>query len=364
MEKKSSNGDTPLLVAARIGRTDIVKILVAGNADQSARNNKGENILHMALAGGPAPHQLRPLLESLDPELRSHLLKQPMHLAEGGTAPLQAWVAMLCQGYNGMTTRQRPRYKGREKEVLDMMQLLLGYLDPESSGLDMLSGAGDTCLHMAVVHQKLAIIKALIDYEPRLLYRENAVGRTPAEVAYDTLTSSRMARPKHSSWVYKGGEFMTDLKVKSLTPGDIKAKLDELGLSGDYSTEEVTAIYGSAGLAGNHTYFQPGRRADHALRKRVIWDLCHSAMRKHPGVRRLVSLNEANDVARRLGEQQASSRYFTVRARRDEYEDEDEDEDGEDGDKKSPNEDILAQELFQRIGWPPDRTWPADKEEP
>lgn len=359
LEKKSSNGDTPLQVACRLGRTQFVRILVEGNADQSARNNKGESILHMALAGNPSAHRLRPLLQCLDSELRSHLFMQRKNLSENGTAPLQEWVAQVCDATSNFQSRgtywyatSRSPYENREKDVLDVLQLLLEFGGPDGSGLEMLNGAGDTCLHIAIMHHHVAITKALIDLRPSLLYRENAVGRTPAEVAYDTLTSSQLAKPDNNVNYQQSGfvrdiakrnasEFGADAVVKRLAPDDIKAKTDELGLDGIYSAEDIIAIHGSTGLAGS----KPIRRAGAKLAKQAIWDFCDSAMRKHPGVRRLVSLNEANDVARRLGEQDTRSRYFSVEARRDEYEDEEDKEDNEDKSK----DDFAAQELQQSL---------------
>lgn len=335
-----------------------MKILLEGNADQSARNAKGENILHKILAGNPSAHRLRPLLESLDSDLRAHLFLQRKNLSENGTAPLQAWVAQVCGADKPTSSRNSYYayrwdplpYEKREKDVLDVLQLLLEFSN-EGSGLDMLNGAGDTCLHTAIMHRQVTIAKALIDFKPSLLYRENAVGRTPAEVAYDTLTSAQLAKPENIS-TERGdtigqfsrraaSEFAADAVVKALVPSDVKTQLEGLGLSGDYSAEELTAIHGSTGLAGD----KPARRAEDALAKQAIWDFCHTAIQKHAGTRRLVSLNEANDVARRLGEQETGSRYFSIQARKDEYEDE---EDKEDKDDKNAD-DFAAKELSSRL---------------
>ena len=46
-----------------------------------------------------------------------------------------------------------------------------------------------------------------------------------------------------------------------------------------------------------------------------IWDFCSEAASKHPGARRLVSLNEANEVARRVGEMAAVSKKDARKAR-------------------------------------------------
>lgn len=51
------------------------------------------------------------------------------------------------------------------------------------------------------------------------------------------------------------------------------------------------------------------------LVRRILWDLFATTVEKKPSTRRLVSLNEANDVARHLGEQETRSRYFSVNSR-------------------------------------------------
>jgi len=69
--------------------------------------------------------------------------------------------------------------------------------------------------------------------------------------------------------------------------------------------------------------------------------VCLEFMDKHPGKRRLVSLNEANDVAKRLGEQYSSSRYFSIQARGED--DDDEEEKEEDQTRAADVQDFSAQ---------------------
>ncbi len=52
-------------------------------------------------------------------------------------------------------------------------------------------------------------------------------------------------------------------------------------------------------------------------------------MEKNPDRRRLVSLGEANDVAKRLGESYSSSRYFSIQARGEDEEEENGEQDPE-----------------------------------
>ena len=52
VSKKSRTGDTPLHVAAMNGRTEVVKLLLAGKADVNARNDYGVTPLHNAAGNG------------------------------------------------------------------------------------------------------------------------------------------------------------------------------------------------------------------------------------------------------------------------------------------------------------------------
>lgn len=245
--------------------------------------------------------------------------------------------------------------------MVDVLNLLLEYSNG-GQGLDMLNGAGDTCLHTAIMRGHIAIAKVLIDFKPSLLYRENAVGRTPAEVAYDNLTSYQLAKPERI-YLDKNNGFdkiarksldsfaqdaqdAQDAELKANELEVMKAKLERLGLSGDYKAKELRSILGSMGLAGNSA---PDR-----VDKALIVDLCKTAMRKHPRSRRLVSLNEANDVARRLGEQETRSRYFSVQTRKDD----DGDEDADDQEDKSMD-DFAVKELAKRLN----SAWTIEQDE-
>lgn len=332
LEKKNYDGDTPLMVACRLGRRQFVRILIEGNADQSTRNLKGENIVHAAISNSPVAHRLQALLDELDPDLRTSLFLQRKNLSENGTTPIQAWVSAVPIASYG---RGRDYIK-REEALVDTLRLLLEYSDGQ--GLDILDATGDTSLHRAIMTAQISVAKVLVDYKPSLLYRENAVGRTPAEVAYETLTSNQLARPNRIQLnrqedivdIYarrSPQEFVKESRIAAEEmdkPAD-KGQIEELGLSGDYTRLQVAKIRGSMGLAGSN---KAGDRVTfHSnLSKQVIWDLCRTAMSRHPDARRLVSLNEANDVARRLGEQETRSRYFSVNARHDEDEDGEEEE--------------------------------------
>ncbi|KAF4494819.1 ankyrin repeat [Fusarium agapanthi] len=356
IEKKNSEGDTPLMVACRLGRIDAVKILLAANADQSTRNQRGENILHAAIERNPKAHQLRELLDLLDSDLCSHLFLQRKNLNENSTTPVHAWISQVSGMTLGTDNRNNYRkynisgyakpYIGHEKESVLMLKLLLEYSKGEE--LEMLNGAGDTCLHTAIMTGMIAAVRVLVEFKPSLVYRENAVGRTPAELAHDKLTSQKFTMPDKPSIQDRNrvqdtlrknsGEFIKEAALDAHSK-EQKRSLESLGLGDTYKPQEVPLILASMGVEKNRS----SKRLESRSIDLVLWDLCRTTMKQHPGKRRLVSLNEANDVAKRLGEKYSASRYFSVQAR-------------VDGDEVDPEEkesstttDFAVQEMKSRL---------------
>ncbi|KAF9765246.1 hypothetical protein IL306_002530, partial [Fusarium sp. DS 682] len=333
IEKKNSEGDTPLMVACRLGRIDAVKILLAANADQSTRNQRGENILHAAIERNPKADQLHELLDLLDSGLRSHLFLQRKNLNENGTTPLHAWISQASGMPLGTDSRNNYRryngsgynkpYQDQEKELVLMLKLLLEYSKGEE--LEMLNGAGDTCLHTAIMTDMIAAVRVLVEFKPSLVYRENAVGRTPAELAHDQLTSQKFSMPDKPSIrdrnhvhdiLRRNSEEFVEEAVVDAHLAEQRRSLENLGLSDTYKPNEVPLILASMGVEKKRS----SKRLEPRSIDLVLWDLCRTTMERHPGKRRLVSLNEANDVAKRLGEKYSASRYFSVQARVDDEE--------------------------------------------
>ncbi|KAI5456164.1 ankyrin repeat-containing domain protein [Mariannaea sp. PMI_226] len=142
IEKKNANGDTPLLVACRLGRMNYVRILIKANANLLARNLKGENILHAALYQQPKAHQLQPLLDLLDADLRNYLFLQRKNLAQNGNTPLHVWLKKAsgyCEpsvdeerfSYYRSNNMPPPRLYYKNTDAVDMLKLLLGYSNLE-----------------------------------------------------------------------------------------------------------------------------------------------------------------------------------------------------------------------------------------
>lgn len=328
LEKKTPGGETPLMVACKLGRVEFVKILIEAGADQTTRNLKGENIVHATLKDATEVCRLRTLLRLLDSDLRKHLFLQRKNLGEDGTTPLHAWIMANTNASRGL--KPRPS--------VAILKLILEHSEGEE--LEMLNSAGDTCLHTVIHYNSIHLVKSLLDFNPRLLYRENAVGRTPAELAHDKLTAQVFSatRGQGISADFRGDVTLLrrrpELKFFMSGPSDkklLESKAEEMqalaGLSDTYDAGELANILSVMGLDN-----PMGRwgSVDANRMVHVIWDLCRTTMGKTPGERRLVSLNEANDVARRLGESHQASRYFSVNGRRDD-DDDDDDEAKSDG---------------------------------
>ncbi|KAI1094196.1 ankyrin [Rostrohypoxylon terebratum] len=274
LEAKSDEGYTPLYLACLLGRVDFAKTLIDAGADQSVKNKQSNNVLHAALMNRPRLEPLQRLLNLLDKDLRSHLFLQQNSLANGGDTPLHFWLKTANQtqyswGHAG---------HGLADENTANIKILEALLELSGGAeLEILNGAGDTVLHTAVLRHLPGHVRLLISQNPNLVYRENAVGRTPGEIAYD---------------------FFIDTKVKELDPIEIIDRGDRNGIIKPLLSKKLASKSGKS------------KDSIGAYRKERTWRIIEEQLGKVGGKRRLVSLNEANDVARRLGESYTWQRYL------------------------------------------------------
>ncbi|KZL88206.1 ankyrin repeat protein [Colletotrichum incanum] len=324
LEYKSTLGDTPLWLAFYFGRLEFAKTLIEAGANQMTRNNSGENIIHAALQGMPKACRLGPVLELVDSGIITHLCQQRNNIHESGTTPLHSWITAVCNSRNRSTYYYSGKKYETNDQILDVLNLLLKF--SQGTELEMLNGAGDTPLHTAVMSNDKLLTKALIQYKPKLLYRENAVGRTPAEIARENVTGEKFTAP-HPILLNNSNNANPSAYVNM--PVESFVKIDE---------DKENDTSNSARLS----------------KKQQVWERVRGVLERHPDKRRLVSLNEANDVAKRLGEKYNAARYFSITARQDEYADPEEKEAGKEG-----KEDFASKTRTGGSG----RTWsfPEDK---
>ncbi|KLU87586.1 ankyrin repeat protein [Magnaporthiopsis poae ATCC 64411] len=289
---RSVDGYTPLHIACRVGRPDLAELLMP-HSDQTAKDHDWNNILHLSLAGSPLAAQLQPMLELMNAGVRKQLFKERNKLSAGGRTPLCAWLDRTISSLPGQSlgSYQRPG------EVADVMKLLLEYSGGEE--LDMLDGAGNTVLHMLIArgaHPDL--IKVILDQNVKLLHRENAVGRTPAEAARDAFVASRVGL-----YYRREGRTLSDM---------VHAEPDSFV---DAKGEPVTMP----------DWARASRRNETKERQAEIYNVCQAYLVDHSpsvGTRRLASLGEANDVAQRLGATYQTQRYYSSKSKADDAEDE------------------------------------------
>lgn len=266
---KSANGSTPLLLAYRLGRFDAAKILIQAGADQTAKDYQRNNLLHVALNAVPDTKILKPMLDLLDRSALIPMLKERNKLEQQGRTPLHQYCAAT------------KHYLGKAANKVIRMFKLFSDISQEATNqaFKTLDGTGDTPLHtLLATDADPAIIRAVIDLDSSLLCYENAVGRTPAEVAHDRYLSIHIKAPGHN--YYHRDTSLSSL-VHQHPPGFIKEK----------ECEEPREHESTATVAKN-------------------WRLCADSMARDGQPKRtLVSLNAANFVAKRLGEQNTRDRY-------------------------------------------------------
>ena len=277
LEAKSSDGYTPLALAFSLHRLDAAKMLIEAGGDQTARDSKGNNILHLLLSpinsgvygqfkAATDEKTLQPMLDLIDKRLISSLLSERSSRDPGSLTPIANWL----------------RHSRQNQDNTEVLRVLLNFAtDTGNEHLELLDATGDTPLHWIVKSQFQAWLKTILEYRPDLLYRENSVGRTPYELAEDAYIAERVRdvpgseRRSHISFGGNRGQ-----------PQSIKDR-DSKTFAADFVAPETVS-------------------------KESIWRICGEFVQKHPSNRKLVSLLDANEVAKRL-----ATRNQAVRASRD-----------------------------------------------
>ncbi|KAL2022786.1 hypothetical protein VTK56DRAFT_4602 [Thermocarpiscus australiensis] len=270
LDVKAANGVTPLMLACRFGRLDVIEILIDAGADQTTKDHGRNNLLHAALYWVPSAKRLRPLLDLLDRDLLVAMLKERNRLEHAGRTPLHQYlydVAFFS-------------YRYKPAKAVEVFKLLVD-ISPATAkqALRMLDGSGDTPLHALLAKDAdPELIRAVLECDQNLLFCENAVGRTPAEIAHDRFLSDVVKPPCWNS-------YRPDNSVSTLVSAPPKSFLKEETCDGRREHEPRTTV------AKN-------------------WQLCVEMLSRVEQPKRiLVSLHSANLVAKKLGEQHTRDRY-------------------------------------------------------
>jgi hypothetical protein len=273
LHHRSSTGMTPLHLAFALHRTSMVKILIDAGADQTTRNNAGANIVHSILSDNflKPEHlgRIRELLTLVDPRLLPSLFTERTTDSPGAATPLARWMHANVKppSYN-----YDPVQPGREAFI----ELILEF--GKGADLSLVNGEGDTPLHAAVRYGADAVLRVMFACRPELLFRENASGRTPYEVAEDAYLASEVFKDPPS--ISAGADAYYHLRRR-------RARV--------HAPEATTLL-----ARKPETFVDEAEDKRSAVEK--VWLVCKEVREKAEGgtKRKLVSLVEANEVAKRL----------------------------------------------------------------
>lgn len=263
LETKNDNGHTPLAIAFSESKHETIKALIKAGADQTTRDQEGRNILHLALDGihgnlSENADELESLIQLIDKPLLSDMFLARCSSVPTGLTPVARWI-LGC---------------GRDPEVF---KVLLKYMSGEE--LTMLDGSGQRPLHEAVKQQRHELVELMIQSNPALLHMENAMGQTPLEVAESLYIRNFIDHPPDMRYQHS-----RTLPTQDRAPHHFLPGREELELK---------------------------REPAHVL----TWKICRRAAEEHAGrvTRKLVSVNEAREVAKRLAEKKKQERAMRER---------------------------------------------------
>lgn len=267
LELKSTEGYTPLSLAFLLHRFTAAKLLIEAGADQTVRNAIGSNILHLLLRNKTSVPRM---LSLIDPRLVPSLLSERTSVDPGSLTPLAHLLHWLHKSRYHYNRHSGHAHRNQHKDDINHVnQLLNPVLDFAAASnyecLELLDGSGDTPLHWAVREQVTEHAIAFLARRPDLVHHENSIGRTPLEIAQDAYLASRV------SDVPKLNTYSVDVSMRHIDPAAAR-----------YVPQRTPA-------------------------SEAIWKACGEAAARAPGKRKLVSLLDANEVAKRLAKRQAVS---------------------------------------------------------
>ncbi|KAL8715453.1 MAG: hypothetical protein Q9220_000787 [cf. Caloplaca sp. 1 TL-2023] len=263
------HGLKPLALAFLKGRLDAAKALVQAGADQTTRDFGGRNLVHLALihASKSTPtdtKKFQAFFDLIDKRLISSMLTERCKDGPGSLTPLASWlVGTRTHYYYGSSLR-------RSVLAPEMFTIMMG--SGGEAALTMMDGSGQFPLHSAVKTSFPEVVKMILDHDPTLLARENAMGQTPLELAHSmNMRDCAKGNPDIRSQQYRP---LDQRETKEFAPkSDAEAIENGQGVDTEWNNE-ITKT----------------------------WEICKKFAETNPRKRKLVSVNEAREVAKRLAE--------------------------------------------------------------
>ncbi|TVY32755.1 Uncharacterized protein LOCC1_G008587 [Lachnellula occidentalis] len=260
LEQKSSEGWTPLHLAVCQYQEKVVSYLISIGANQRSRDRTGRNMIHSMVRPSvyfnfeKAEETLPKLLELFDKDAVKDMFLERCNHSPGALTPLAYWMDKVGSGCSWAP---------------DFIAILAKYSSGED--LEMINGEGDLPLHVAIKRGWSATTSYLLSLNSSLLYRENSTGRTPLEMSRDKWIASCAENPPSITTYHGNSSSITQKRAFEFVKKDEDSLEDSVK-----RTWEVCA--------------KADDEASHDMKKR-----------------RLVSLLEANEVAKRVAG--SKSRY-------------------------------------------------------
>jgi ankyrin repeat protein len=251
LDRKSSKGITALELAFSLRRIPAARYLIKEGADLTLRDKASRNVLHYILRPRdneviPSLATLKEMLDLIDKRLLKPMFLERCSLEPTSLTPLAYWL----HGDLG-------RCGNRSDELPELLNAILDYSGNEV--LELMDGAGDYPLHVLVKKGYHKLVSVVLSRNPSLLFRENAVGMTPLEMCNITYLRNYIERPP------------------STHTHNHHTTLDEKQPC-DFVLE----------------------KSQHLVDQKETRRICFEAAKSHLGKRKLVSLFDANAVAKRL----------------------------------------------------------------
>jgi hypothetical protein len=302
IDTKSTTGRTPLSIAFELRRFRLAKMLKDAGADQTCRDSDGNNILHHVLMQNIKKEEWEKVLPAvfdlIDPRLLPSLFCERNSAAN---TPLSLWTSRYATNNDFDSTRSY------------VLEYLLKF-PAAGDSLNFVDGAGNTPLHNAVQRSDWDMASIILRHNPTLLVRENSTGRTPLELAEDQEINGIVREPvplvannwqrRNRTAKNRGVSINWDQKLVTRAPNDFAppAEADTDGVDNNQTGEN-----------------------DRLKTLKVLRDTLAQLRAEGKAKRRLVTLNEANEVARRLAAMKAGSKPALGDPNQNEEEDDDED---------------------------------------
>ncbi|KAL8943907.1 MAG: hypothetical protein Q9216_000801 [Gyalolechia sp. 2 TL-2023] len=256
---------TPLALAFLKGKVGAASALIKAGADQTTRDVSGKNLVHLALINASKSadtKDFRTLMDLIDKRLIRSLFVERCKDGPGGLTPLGLW--------SFRPDRDRYTFIHTARASLSPGILATMWEFGGEEAFTMMDGSGQFPLHQAVKSSQTVLVRLLLERDPALLFRENAMGQTPLELA-------------HSLYVAECANVSLDIRRLGYKPLGDREPEDFVEKQNDIDSADVM-----------------NERWDGDIPR--TWKICQKSAEKEPRARKLVSVNEAREVAKRLAE--------------------------------------------------------------